>query len=129
MSQILETQREAAIELERRYRNYQKDSSTRKTKEYLEEKLINVEDLWKDMEANHEKIEYDARQQYFIEKTFEKCKQLYEDMINNIEDRLDVLKGSSARSTKVHRSTATTIQSSGNGSTSQAQLTILQLLH
>lgn len=124
MSHILETQRDAASEIERLYRNYKKDSSTRKTVSYLEEKSTEIKNLWSDIEANHEKIEYDSRQPYFIDKTFEKCKQMFDDIMSDIAKRLEALNNSGAETSRPHHQTSVATNSSG-----QTTLPVLQLMH
>lgn len=70
--------------------NYQKDSESRKNKEYLSKRLDSLENLWKDFHDRHVKLteEEDRRLQYFTDNIYEKTKVLYETTRTDILRRL-----------------------------------------
>lgn len=80
-------------DLYRHLKNYKKDPSDRKTMGYLDVKLRTIDEYWIMIENLHAKIEPFGfgntvnTQPYFRDKTFEKAKDLYNDVRNDILQR------------------------------------------
>jgi len=57
MEKVIKRQKRTKTEFERTITNYKKDSKTRKTKIYLQNKLEELSQMWGNFEENHRKIE------------------------------------------------------------------------
>ncbi|KAL4715680.1 hypothetical protein ACJJTC_006259 [Scirpophaga incertulas] len=91
------------------YSNYNKDSSSRKTEEYLNKRLKSLQSQWQDFEERNFVLEQELevkninkiRKQhtlenkninYFMDGVYEKTKKIYEETKTNMENRLRSLK-------------------------------------
>lgn len=95
MQTKLEQQRVSIDELTRIIRNFRKDGSSRKTEKYLQSKRNELDAIWEQISKRHSEIEYNRDQPYFIEQTFDKCGEIYDEAITDIDCLLEALKESS----------------------------------
>ncbi|KAL4714253.1 hypothetical protein ACJJTC_009605 [Scirpophaga incertulas] len=75
--------------------NYNKDSSSRKTEEYLNKRLKSLQSQWQDFEERNFVLEQELENKninYFMDGVYEKTKKIYEETKTNIENRLRNLK-------------------------------------
>lgn len=72
--------------------NYKKDSASRKTESYLQQRLTKLEQLWEEFEHRHitklEVLEDKSNINYFTNKVYEKTKQLYESTKSHMKELL-----------------------------------------
>lgn len=69
--------------------NYKKDGPSRKTLEYLEERLSRLNTNWEKFVFNHQQLEKSgiSDNQYFVNDVFNKTKKMYEDVLQDILKR------------------------------------------
>ncbi|XP_031635226.1 uncharacterized protein LOC116348388, partial [Contarinia nasturtii] len=104
MAQDILVQQSAEIsELNRLIRNYKADGPQRKTKKYLDDKVLTFNELFRVISENNKKLQsfYDENQPYFSEKTFEKIKQCFDSVMIDIYERLKVIQCSAGGSKDV----------------------------
>lgn len=77
-------------ELERLFRNYNKDGSARKTEVYLRKKYDEIEYLWSEIDDNNSALQkLDIfNQPYFREKSFDNAQKVYKSFVENIQSLL-----------------------------------------
>lgn len=100
VNDLLKSQKTHLQELERLFRNYNKDGSDRKTEVYLRKKCDDIEHLWSEIERNNralEKLDI-LNQPYFKEKSYENAHKVYNSFLENIQARLIRLHPSSSSS-------------------------------
>ncbi|KAL4718571.1 hypothetical protein ACJJTC_014395 [Scirpophaga incertulas] len=75
--------------------NYNKDSSSRKTEEYLNKRLKSLQSQWQDFKERNFVLEQELENKninYFMDGVYEKTKKIYEETKTNMENRLRNLK-------------------------------------
>lgn len=83
---LFNRQGEIVNELQRIGSNFKKDPAQRKTSEYLEIRLKTLENLWGEFESNDAQLEFveNKEQRYFIESIYDKSKQYYNELKEQI---------------------------------------------
>lgn len=100
VNDLLKSQKIHLQELERLFRNYNKDGSARKTEAYLRKKYDEIEYLWSEDEINNTALESldILNQPYFREKSFENAHKVYNSFLKDIQVRLSQIIPSSSSS-------------------------------
>lgn len=90
MSTELKVQSDVFENIKRLYSNYKKDGPSRKTSDYLTEKLIHLENQWADFDGRNNILmqSEDKSHEYFTEKVYIRTKQMYEELKQDILSRL-----------------------------------------
>ena len=87
--------------------NYKKDGPSRKTLEYLEERLSRLNTNWEKFVFNHQQLEKSGITdiQYFVDDVFSNTKKMYEDVLQDILKRKAALPSASTSKAEVPPST------------------------
>ncbi|XP_041984084.1 uncharacterized protein LOC121736766 [Aricia agestis] len=86
MDKLIQQQNAILEEIKRIETNFRKDSPSRKTREYLDERLANLDRLWAEFNANNDKLSLRGQPDapYFVENQYEEAREFY----NNVRYRI-----------------------------------------
>lgn len=87
MEKLLENQTSLLESIKQIERNFNKDSASRKTREYLDDRLNKLDRLWAEFRYNNEKLAIyeDIKYPYFAQNQFQKTKEYFDSVRNKIE--------------------------------------------
>ncbi|KAF9413446.1 hypothetical protein HW555_008338, partial [Spodoptera exigua] len=90
--------------------NYKKDGPSRKTLEYLEERLSRLNTNWEKFVFNHQQLEKSGATdiQYFVDDVFNNTKKMYEDVLQDILKRKAELPSTTKNKVELPLKTKTT---------------------
>lgn len=79
MDKLIQQQNAILEEIKRIATNFKKDSPSRKTREYLDERLANLDRFWAEFNTNNDKLSLCGQPDapYFVEKQYEEAREFY----------------------------------------------------
>ena len=89
VQELIKFQERIGQQITQAYSNYKKDSSQRKTKEYVQRRLTTLDEQWMNFTQNHGTITSlldDTSDKYFTSGFYRKVKEMYERFKTNLQD-------------------------------------------